>query len=102
MAWENRGNNRYYYRKSWENGTCVSQYIGTGPLAQAIDDLEQLTQQQAQFERQLWQAEQRQIDEVDAQLDQLIQLTRNVVGYGLDRRRLPYAQTPMEEKTWLN
>ena len=36
MAWERRGDNRYYYVKRWEGGRCVSVYHGAGELAQAL------------------------------------------------------------------
>lgn len=41
MAWEQRGNNRYYYRKRWERGRCVSEYLGTGATAQLLAACEQ-------------------------------------------------------------
>jgi hypothetical protein len=34
MAWEQRRNGNYYYRKTWRHGTCVSQYVGSGLLGQ--------------------------------------------------------------------
>src|SRR5688500_8262649 len=36
MAMEQRGNNRYYYRKDWQDGTCRSVYFGNGATAQLI------------------------------------------------------------------
>jgi hypothetical protein len=33
MAWETRGDNRYYYRKRWEGGRCVSEYLGSDATA---------------------------------------------------------------------
>jgi hypothetical protein len=33
MAWEQRGNGSYYYGKRWEDGRCVSTYLGSGALA---------------------------------------------------------------------
>lgn len=33
MAWEARGDNRYYYRKAWQDGRCVSLYLGSGQAA---------------------------------------------------------------------
>ena len=40
MAWEDRGGNRYYYRKRWEGGRCVSEYLGAGELAEALATLD--------------------------------------------------------------
>src|SRR4051794_34960339 len=41
MAWETRRNGRtYYYRKRWVNGRCVSEYQGTGRLAEIGAELQ--------------------------------------------------------------
>ncbi len=40
MALEQRGNNAYYYRKRWVNGTCQSEYVGSGAFAAALAELE--------------------------------------------------------------
>jgi hypothetical protein len=34
MGWETRSGKRYYYRSLWRNGTCVKEYVGTGPVAE--------------------------------------------------------------------
>ncbi|MBU2034889.1 MAG: hypothetical protein ABH882_01415 [Candidatus Omnitrophota bacterium] len=36
MAWETRGNNKYYYRKKKVNGKVTSEYVGKGLVAQEI------------------------------------------------------------------
>ena len=36
MAWEQRGNHRYYYRARKVNGRVHKEYVGTGPLAEAV------------------------------------------------------------------
>jgi hypothetical protein len=36
MAWESRGDNRYYYRKRWEGGRCVSEYLGSSTTAMLL------------------------------------------------------------------
>src|SRR5688572_19568172 len=33
MAFEQRGDSRYYYRKVWRDGTCHSEYMGYGQIA---------------------------------------------------------------------
>lgn len=36
MAWEERGNNKYYYRKKKIDGRVISEYVGRGVRAQKI------------------------------------------------------------------
>jgi hypothetical protein len=52
MAWETRRNGRYYYNKVWRAGTCQSEYVGTGLIA----DLSAHDRAQAAFERDEWRA----------------------------------------------
>jgi hypothetical protein len=40
MAWESRGNNRYYYRKRWVGKKVVSEYVGKGPAAEEAAGLD--------------------------------------------------------------
>jgi hypothetical protein len=35
MAWETRGNQRYYYRARKVNGRVIKEYVGTGAAAEA-------------------------------------------------------------------
>ncbi len=42
MALEQRGNNSYYYRKRWVNGTCQSEYVGGGAFAHLVAEIEAL------------------------------------------------------------
>lgn len=69
MGWERRGRGRYYYYKRREGGRVVSQYAGSGPVAQAI------AAQQAQDTR-LWEgirAQARLERAQDAELDAAIE-----------------------------
>lgn len=52
MAWETRRGRRYYYNKVWRDGTCQSEYIGTGLMA----DLTAQDQAQAHFDKDKWRA----------------------------------------------
>ena len=47
MAWH-RG--RFYVRKRWENGRCVSEYIGAGPLGQAAAEADEADRAERQAE----------------------------------------------------
>jgi hypothetical protein len=40
MGWELRNGNWYYYRKHQINGISYSQYIGRGPIAERIAELD--------------------------------------------------------------
>jgi len=41
MAWEKRGDNLYYYRKKRHGRQVTSDYVGGGPLAQRLSELDQ-------------------------------------------------------------
>ena len=36
MAIEYRGSRPYYYRKTWQGGRCVSQYVAAGAMAEML------------------------------------------------------------------
>lgn len=40
MAWESRGAGRYYYRARREGRRVVKSYVGAGPLAEAVAELD--------------------------------------------------------------
>ncbi|MBN1992829.1 MAG: hypothetical protein JW953_08990 [Anaerolineae bacterium] len=69
MGWEERNNRRYYYCKHWQNGTCVSKYMGSGSLAEVIDNLTQLERERQQLEREKWQQEKAEIKAIERQID---------------------------------
>ena len=72
MAWEQRGNTHYYYRKVRQGDRVYSEYVGSGPLARACADLDE-------FERQLRQAERAKretLRALDAELDSVSGLIR--------------------------
>jgi len=45
MAWEERGGQRYYYRKKRNGGRIISEYIGCGPTADAVARIEETHKQ---------------------------------------------------------
>ncbi len=63
MALEQRGNNVYYYQKHWRNGTCVSQYVGNGPVAELIALSETLRKTEERQKRAAVKREQQSIKE---------------------------------------
>lgn len=78
MGWEQRNSNRYYYRKRWQNGTCVSEYVGTGSLAETIATLEQLDQEQQRLTCMSWQQVQIETEAFDRQINELCAQIRTV------------------------
>lgn len=55
MGWETRGNGTYYYSKRRVGSRVISEYIGSGPHADAIASIEELTQAEQTWERFRWQ-----------------------------------------------
>lgn len=43
MGWENRGNQAYYYRKRRRGRRVVSEYLGSGDLAELAAQIDQAT-----------------------------------------------------------
>lgn len=56
MSWETRGNYRYYYRRRKINGRVEAEYIGSGPVADALARLDGFERQQRQHEVAKWRA----------------------------------------------
>lgn len=65
MPWSNG----YYYRKVWRNGTCHSEYIGNGYIAELAARLDKIEQQERQAEREAWQAITDEQDDLDDEID---------------------------------
>lgn len=55
MSWESRGNYRYYYRRRKVNGRVEAEYIGSGPVADALAGLDEFERQQREREATEWQ-----------------------------------------------
>lgn len=75
MAWHK---GRYYVRKHWEDGSCRSEYVGVGPFAEALAELDALDRARREAERAAWRREQEQIEAMDAQVDAVCALIRAV------------------------
>lgn len=61
--------NGYYYRQRWQHGTCTTEYIGAGPVAELIAQLDAIERQQRQEERQAWLAIVAEQDAIDTEID---------------------------------
>ena len=72
MAWEQRGNRRYYYRKRRQGGRVSSEYVGAGELAGAAAALDTLEREVRRAERQ----RRAQLRALDAHIGQVSDLIR--------------------------
>jgi hypothetical protein len=70
MAWEQRGNKTYYYRKQRQGDRVISEYVGTGELAQTAADIDALERELRHAQRRQRQARRA----LDAQVDQACRL----------------------------
>ena len=58
MAWEQRQRGgRYYTRSRREGGRVVREYVGKGPIGEAVAQLDQLDRAARESERRAWKAE---------------------------------------------
>lgn len=78
MGWEQRGNNRYYYHKRREGHRVISEYVGSGPLAELASTLDELTRQEQCLQRERMQRERETIRALDAQVDDVCNSIRLV------------------------
>jgi hypothetical protein len=72
MGWEQRENKRYYYRKRRQSERVVSEYVGSGALAETAAALDALERELRRVERRRWET----IRAFDAQVDQACDLIR--------------------------
>jgi hypothetical protein len=68
MGWEQRSDNRYYYRKKRIGDRVVSEYIGRGELAELIAELDALDRARRQTEREAWRQERVKVEAIDRRL----------------------------------
>lgn len=79
MGWEERQGRKYYYRKRRIGDRVASEYVGTGPDAEAaaaIDELERLAREE---ERQLFQQERDRQRAIDEAVDRACRLIRHLI-----------------------
>jgi len=69
MGWEQRRGGRYYYHKERVAGRVVSRYLGVGPIAEALADLDQAERVERAVRREEEREERRRADEIDTALD---------------------------------
>lgn len=71
MAWEARGDRRYFRRSVRDGRRVRSIYIGTGPVAELVAQADELLRAEREARRRARQAERDRLDEADAHLDRL-------------------------------
>jgi len=79
MAWEKRRGKEYYYRKRRIGDRVVSEYVGTGPVAEAAFALDELKRQAREEERQLFRQERERQRAIDEAVDRACLLARRLI-----------------------
>jgi hypothetical protein len=74
MGWEQRGNNRYFYRKEREGSTVKSVYVGRGEIAHMVAQLQSSSPLLERFARTMKSPQQVQQEKAEAALDELSDL----------------------------
>jgi len=80
MAWETRGNRRYYYRKVRRGSKVTSTYAGSGRAAALMAEYEAIEQQRRDIERAEWQATCDELAQRDQQIGEASRLIQALVS----------------------
>lgn len=83
MPWEERSGRLYYYRKRREGKQVISEYVGAGPVAEAIAAIDEMERIGREQERELEKAEMQEDRAVAAEVDDLADLIRAVTHAAL-------------------
>lgn len=78
MAWEYRGARAYYYRKRWQNGRVISEYVGPGLVGRLAAFHDQTDRAQAAHEREEFRAAKAKQRELDRAVDGFGELVRSL------------------------
>jgi hypothetical protein len=76
MGWEQRGANRYYYRKEREGSRVKSTYVGRGDMAHMIAQFESSSAELEKLMRAKKSIEAIESEKADAAMDRAIDLVR--------------------------
>lgn len=87
MGWEKRGSGQYYYRKKRVNGRVVSEYVGSGILAEATLMLDQIEKEKTDLEKIEQQIEKEKVIAMDQAIDQNLEsigelIKSTLIAYG--------------------
>lgn len=76
MGWEQRGTNRYYYKKEREGSKVKSVYVGRGEIAHMVSQLQSSSAELEKLMRAKRSIEANELKHVEATLDRAIELTQ--------------------------
>ena len=76
MSWEDRDGNQYYYRKHRIGQRVVSEYVGSGLLAEMVSEQDEMDRQQRMQDRKSFENLKVDIKKMDDELNSLIAVTR--------------------------
>lgn len=76
MGWERRGGGMYYYRKRRQGDRVVSEYVGSGPLAELASTFDDLTREKQSLQRERMQQEREAIRALDAEVEDVCTVIR--------------------------
>ncbi len=79
MAFEKRKGNPYYYRKKRVGCRILSEYAGTGELAERRSELDRLRRQTRLIETRVELEERKEIEELDDKIDEIGSINRLLV-----------------------
>ena len=101
MGWEQRGNNRYYYKKEREGSRVKSVYVGRGEIAHMIARIQSTSPLLESVARSLRSPEQINLDKAEAALKQATELielitraTLLVAGFHTHKRQWRRTRIP--------
>src|SRR5687768_2176781 len=76
MGWEQRGNNRYYYKKERDGSRVKSTYVGRGEMAHMISKLESSSAELEKLMRARKLIEVQAQDRTEAAIDRAVELVQ--------------------------
>lgn len=79
MAWEQRGNRNYFYRKKRTGGKVQSDYVGSGDAAGLIERYEQIEKQRAEAAAEELAEARAKAEAIDEQINELSEINQTLV-----------------------